>query len=286
MQSIAFLAARTVSRVRIVPLCLLLMTASIASTAQASFVHTLGTATIENQTFVSLDPLAELVWDDVWYGTVTAHAQDTDSGQADDFQELLGNDGSITAQARSEASYSVTNGDQVAKGGGSISATVFSELTLDSSYKQADGFAIGTFDNFFFITGGNSGDPVDVTFTVDYTAHLSGTADQSGVFDSSVEALMRIEDENGNTVGDDLFFADQSGTNTAFVQNYSGTLSVTVPLLYDVGYSELKEVRIELKPFTTPIVGTPALMLVGLLILGRRRYRPDSHRGRVGAVSG
>jgi hypothetical protein len=177
-----------------------------SGTAQASYVDALSEMAIGNLRFFSTDSSAQLDWTDVWYGTVTAHAQDTDSGQDDDFADLLGNGGSILAEAQtahvySLATYEVVDGDQVAIRSGDIGAATHSDLLLTHPNKQADGFAIGTFDNFFTVTGGTAGNLVQVTFELDYDGVLDATADAQGFFSVALLALLEIEDLSGNSLG-------------------------------------------------------------------------------------
>jgi hypothetical protein len=143
------------------------------SPAQASYVSALSEMAVSNLQFSPTDPAAQLLWTDVWYGEVRAHAQDSDSAPADDYNELLGNDGSVqatadTAHVDSKATYDVTDGDLVALDpSGQIGATTHSGLLLTQPNKQGDGFATSDFDNYFMVTGGATGESVEVTFTLD-----------------------------------------------------------------------------------------------------------------------
>jgi hypothetical protein len=194
-----------------------------------------------NLNFSSPDPMAELLWTDEWYGTVSAHAYDTDSGSADDFDDLYGNDGSIsaianTAHVHSKADYSVVMGDMVAiENDASIQASAHSDLEL-YDVGQGDGDATADFDNFFTIIGGNPGDPVDITFTLDYSGQLTGEADVLGYFSIALGALLQLEDISGNLLDEDSIFEIHSGTNTYFHDDYNDFLTVSATLFYEDEY--------------------------------------------------
>jgi hypothetical protein len=194
-----------------------------------------------NLSFSSPDPMAELLWTDEWYGTVSAHAYHTDSGSADDFDDLYGNDGSIsaianTAHVHSRADYSVVMGDMVAiEYFAYIQASTHSDLEL-YNVGQAEGEATADFDNFFTIFGGNPGDPVDITFTLDYSGQLTGEADAFGYFSIALGALLQLEDGMGNLIDEDSIFESHSGTNTYFHDDYTGSLIVSATLFYEEEY--------------------------------------------------
>ncbi|MFC1602279.1 PEP-CTERM sorting domain-containing protein [Pseudomonadota bacterium] len=249
----------------------------MAGIAQAQFVSASSDMAISNLRFSSTDPRAELIWTDEWYGTVTAHAHDTDSGSADDFDELLGNDGFIDAQADtdhvySEADYGVINGDFVAiDPSGAIGATTHSDLLLTEKHKQADGFAFADFDNFFAIFGGNPGDLVEVTFELDYVGQLTGIADELGFFEIDLGALLSIDDLAGNVVMDDFIFDTHAGTNTSFHQDYIGTLTVTAELMYEEEYWLFAAADSEVNGYTVPEPNILLLFASGLGFIGLRR---------------
>ena len=240
------------------------------SNAHAQFVFASSDMDIFNLRFSSSDPLAELIWIDEWYGTVTAHAHDTDSGSDNDFDDLLGNDGFIDAQAItahvfSEATYDVTNGDLIAiDPSAGIGATTHSDLLLTEKYKQADGFALADFDNFFIVVGGNAGESVEVTFELDYAGQLTGDADGKGFFEIELGALAFLEDINGNLVAEDFIFDNHSGTNTFFHEDYLGTLTLTAELFYEDEYWFFAGADAEVYGVTVPEPNVLLLMLSGL----------------------
>jgi hypothetical protein len=253
--------------------------------AWSHYVFASSDMAIFNLRFSSPDPNAQLIWTDEWFGTVAAHAHDTNSGSDDDYDDLLGNDGFITAQAttahvNSEATYAVTNGDLVAiDPAGDIAANSHSDLEITHKHKQADGFAIGDFDNFFTVFGGTPGDAVDVTFELDYLGQLTGIADYEGFFEVTLEALLELQDVAGNLVADDLFFDSHSGTNTSFHQDYNGTLSATGTLLFDEEYWLFAEADSEIYGSTVPLPGTLLLTGLGLGMLGWRIRSTDTLPG-------
>lgn len=194
-----------------------------------------------NLSFSSPDPMAELLWTDEWYGTVSAHAYDTDSGSADDFDDLYGNEGSIsaianTAHVNSRGDYSVVMGDMVAiENDASIQASTHSDLKL-YNVGQADGDATADFDNFFIIIGGNPGDPLDITFTLDYSGQLTGEADAFGYFSIALGAFLQLDDCMGDPIDEDSVFEIHSGSNTYFHDDYNGSLTVSATLFYEEEY--------------------------------------------------
>ena len=211
------------------------------SSANAQLVSATSDLTLFNLQFHADDNNAELLWIDDWYGTVTAHAQDTDSGAADDFKELWANDGTIQARAETShvtsiADYGVTDGEFVAIDQfGDIFASTYSTLTLNDPNKQADGFAISDFDNYFTIIGGNQGESVDVTFTLDYSGSLHGVADELGLFSVALAGLLELYDDNGNLLDFDIIrdpskFDPNDPNNPNNLPIYSGHDNETMPL--------------------------------------------------------
>lgn len=240
-----------------------------------------------NLEFSSPDKNAQLLWTDEWYGAVSAFAQDTASGSSSDYKDWLGNDKPLIAQAdtayvHSTATYSVTNGENVAiepDGSipdGSILATTHSELEIPNDVTtQGDGEARSNFDNFFSITKKNSdiaGDTVDVTFTLDYDGQLTGEANERGYFDIALAGLFELHDLNGNCLDDDMIFDVYFGTNTSFPEDYTGTLIVSATLNYDEEYWLYSEADSEV--YGTNVVpepGTFLLVFAGIGLAACRR---------------
>jgi hypothetical protein len=252
--------------------------------AQASYVEAVSEMAVSNLQFSSSDILAQLVWTDVWYGTVTAHGQDTDSGSADEFNDLLGNNGPVeananTGSAQSKATYEVVNGDQIATNPiGQIGATSHSELQLTNANKQGDGFAIADFDNFFFVTGGTPGDAVEVTFTLDYEGKPDATTDWESYFRVELAALLEVWETDFfgtplNLLAYDIVADSKEGSGTSVAQTYMGTLTATTTLLYDQEYWLIGGADSEVYG-VTPAPGTLALLLLGTAFVVRRRGKP------------
>jgi hypothetical protein len=229
---------------------------------------------VSNLQFSPTDPAAQLLWTDVWYGEVRAHAQDSDSAPADDYNELLGNDGSVqatadTAHVDSKATYDVTDGDLVALDpSGQIGATTHSGLLLTQPNKQGDGFATSDFDNYFMVTGGATGESVEVTFTLDYSGQLAATADAEGYFRVELAALLQLWETD--LIGYDIVADSKEGTATSVGLSYTGTLSVTANLVYDQEYWLYARADSEVYGATTPEPGTLALLLFGAGLIVRR----------------
>ena len=257
-----------------------------APPAQASYVFASADMNIGSLRFSFDDPNAVLVWAADWFGTVTAHAQDTDSGSDNDYAEYLGNDGSISAEAHtahvnSLATYEVQDGLNVAiDPNADVAATTHSDLELSGKHKQADGFANANFDNFFFVS---STDPigltVQVTIDLDYAGQLTGIADAGGFFDIFAGAFLELYEIDQVTgvvrepaVAFDLFFDAASGSNTSYHNDFDGTLSVTYDLLYDDIYWLYAEADSEVYG-AVPVPGSLSLLLLGAGILVWRRRR-------------
>jgi len=227
--------------------------------------------------FSSSDPAAEVIWIDDWYGTVTAFAQDTDSGFDDDFNDLLGNNGFInaiasTAHVSSDATYDVLFGDLIGSDpNADINATTHSDLLLTEKYKQADGLAIADFDNYFVIIGGNPGDVVEVTFELDYNGNLKADADELGFFEIDLASVLAIEDIFGTVMAESFVFESQSGNNTSVDQDYIGTLAVTTQLFYEEEYWLFAGADAEVYGYTVPEPNILLLMISGLgFFFGKR----------------
>jgi len=261
--------------------------------ANAQFVSATSELTLFNLQFSSNGNAADLIWVDDWYGTVTAYAQDTDTGAADEFKELLSNDGFIEAKAETShvmsiADYGVTDGEFVAIDSvADIFASTFSTLELNEPNKQADGFAISDFDNYFTIIGGNPGESVDVTFTLDYLGSLEGVADELGLFSVALAGIFELYDDSGNLLDSDII-RDPSKTDPNDLPIYSGhdnetmplnelyidTLEVTATLVYEEVYWLYAEADSEVYGATS-IPEPESLFLISLgipLMLIRKKF--------------
>lgn len=248
----------------------------LVGNARASLVSVSSDMALLELRFSSSEPLAELFWTDEWFGTVTAHAHDSDSASDDDFDDLLADNGAILAEAHtahvnSLATYEVINGDLVAiDPTGQVSASTHSDLLLTDPFKFADGFSLADFDNYFLIFGGTLGDTVEVTFELDFIGQLWAEADAEGFFEMELAALLELQDLFGNVLDDDLIFDFQFGTNTTFHQDYVGTLSVTADLLYGEEYWLFAGADSEIYGVTVPEPATSMLLCFGLGLLGWR----------------
>jgi len=251
--------------------------------AHGVYVDALSEMALSNLRFSSPDPFAQLDWIDVWYGEVTALAQDTDSGFAGDFDSQLGIDGGIKAEVHtthvdSIAEYTVANGDLVAISGGTVDATTQSNLLLTQPNKQADGISVADFDNFFVVTGGAPGTPVEVTFSLDYEGKLKVMADWEGYFLVDLFAGLELLETDAfgfpGLLLDDDFVADfKAGTTMSVDQDHIGTLSVTAELLYDEEYWLFAEGGSAIYGSTVPEPTTLVLIGFGLAGIGYKRYR-------------
>lgn len=251
----------------------------------AGIVDAYASMAIGNLRFSFDDPGAFLVWEDDWFGTVTASAQDTDSPPASDYDEYLGNDGSIqavaqTAHVYSEANYAVVDGLNVAiePNPGRVAADTYSELELEGKGKQAYGEAVADFDNYFSIFSTNPlGDTVTTTILLDYAGALAGTANDQGFFDIFTGAFMELYDVDDGT--DDLLFPElayddvldqASGTNTSYFNSLIGTLSITYEIPYDDLHWFVAQADSEVYGAVS-LPGTLLLLGAGLFAWRRRR---------------
>lgn len=246
--------------------------------AQA-YVYGLSDMKLSNLYYAASDPWDPMItpgldWIDYWYATLSAHAFDTASGSADDYNEWLGDDGGITAAATtayvdSAADYTVINGDRVAiDQDASIEASTHSEIEISALGHQGDGEARANFDNYFIITGGSFGDPVEVLFTLDYEGKLEGKADALGYFSVALGGLFQLEDEYGNLLDQASLFEIHSGTATSFYQEYPGTFTLSTTLTYDTPYWLYAEADSEVYGANAvPEPATFVLMFVGVFLL-------------------
>jgi uncharacterized protein YbaA (DUF1428 family) len=244
--------------------------------------------------FLSPDPAAELQWTDEWYGTVEAHAQDTASGSVSDFKELLGNDGNIKAQAdtayvHSWAEYTVIDGANVAiDPDARIDGVTHSDLEISALGEQGDGDARTNFDNFFkvfTVLGGNPGDPVDVTFELDYSGQLAWSADELGYFSTALAGLLSVEgqfwdDQEKKWVSKEVassVWKLHSGTNDTDSRKYDGTLRVSGTIQYEADYWLYAEADSEVYGANAiPEPGTLFLLLAGAPFIIRKHIRKQN----------
>ena len=244
--------------------------------------------TLNNLRFSFSDPRAQVAWTDVWFGEVRAQAQDTDSGPPrGNSASMLRNDGAIavsadTSHVHSTASFALANGSQPNV---SVLANTHSQLEIIRRTAQADGFASSIFNNFFMLV--NPNDPnatgaVQMTISLDYSGRLRGEADADGFFSIALRGLLRVDDLLGVTLGEELirdllnppdFVPLHSGTNTVFDRPYTGSLNISIPLLYGTEYFLVALADSEV--FGTNVVPEPGtlslLALAGVLMLFLRR---------------
>lgn len=242
--------------------------------------------TVDDLRFSSSDPLAELFWLDVWRGDVFAQAQDTLSGTDAEAAEVFGDNAGVavdasTALVESVAEYEVVNGPEVAKGAGDIEIITGTGLGIDGIEAQASGEAVGTFDNFFAVTGGNPGDPVDVTFELDYTYLLDAVADSFGFYEVFVFALLSIDDlddtpgdvDNVDDFVDDFVLDFDAGSAKSIFKLVSDTLVVNATLEYGKEYFLFAEADSEVFGTNEVPVPEPGTLLLYLSGLGFLVYR-------------
>jgi hypothetical protein len=254
-------------------------------------VSTYADMALGNLTISFDDPNAFLIWEDDWFGTVTAYAQDTDSGGADDYDEYLGNDGAIEAEAQtahvfSQATYEVVDGQNVAvEPDAGVAATTVSRLDLVGKRKQAYGFAASDFDNFFSISStAPLGPTVATTIALDYAGDLDAFADDHGFFSIFTGAYMELYDVD-DVLGDvidpalafDLVFDEAAGTATSYANTITGTLSITYDIPYDDVHWLYAQADSEVYG-AVPVAGTLSLLLFGAAAVGFRRRRSRHNR--------
>ncbi len=250
--------------------------------AQASLVTASSDMSVNNLSFV-LDANTQLQWTDVWQGIVSAHAADPDSPLADQSNSILGNNAAIQAVANSadvnsSALYSVASGDQIGlSAGAAVSGATHSGLTLAGAFKQADGFAESTFNDFFMLTNPNdptAQGPVNVTFNLNYSGSIFGSADFQGVYQNITDiATLQLFDPFGNSLNDAVFQNSISGTGTTQLTPNQGTLSVSLPLNYNTVYLISATADAEIYGYTITGPATLPLILLGLLAMQPWRKR-------------
>ncbi len=198
-------------------------------------------------------------WTTEAYGTVLAYAHD-DLGSASDYKDILSNDGSIQAIAATTAVYS--NAIYTVAGGFTTLNSTHSDLYLNPPPPpyQADGDAQSDYDNYFTITGGIPGDPVDVTFIRLFSGQLTGETD-CGFWSVALAGLMKLEDLSGNVLDSDLMYDIHSGTGS-FHRDYAGALVVSATLKYGDEYWIYSQADSEIYG-TVPEPGTFALLFAG-----------------------
>ncbi|MGY6276991.1 PEP-CTERM sorting domain-containing protein [Methylomonas sp. MgM2] len=243
----------------------------------AAFVDASSDITIGNLRFTLSDPNAQIAWTDVWYGEVRAHAADTDSLPADDYDSLLGNDGSIKAEANtahvsSLANYEVVNGSQIGMDpAAGVTGSTLSALLLQHPNMQADGSAISNFDNYFrlFDTANpNSTEAIDVLIQMDFAGSIFGSADAEGFFVdiTHIASLSVFDSLSGGLLGSDLFRDSISGTNTTLIHNNSGVLEIPVTLNYNTEYWLYAEADSEIQGYTTTVPEPNTLLLLFICV--------------------
>ena len=276
----------------IVFFCMVIV-ACVASTGYAyAYVLASSDMHLYDLRFSSTDPfaslLSSLLWTDVWYGTVHAYAQDTASGSVSDFKELIGNDGSIrahadTAYVHSWAEYTVNDGSNVAIDPNAyIDAVTHSDLEISALGEQGDGDARTDFDNYFTVFGGNPGDPVDVTFELDYSGQLAWSADELGYFSTALAGLLSVEgqfwdDQEKKWVSKEVassVWKLHSGTNDTDSKEYDNTLRVSGTIRYEADYWLYAEADSEVYGANAiPEPGTLFLLLAGGPFIIRKHIR-------------
>jgi hypothetical protein len=255
-----------------------------AAPTAAGYASAIANVNFGNLRFTFDDPNAFVTWEDRWLGVVVAYAEGAD-GVDGDADALLGDDGSIDAEAQSSDVYSLAT-HQVAGGQGvavdpdaSVAATTHSGLELDGKDKEAAGFANASLDNFFSIRSSQPlGTTAKVTILLDYAGQLTGIAAEGGFFDVFAGAFLELSDLDQDTgVITDLldfaeFFHAALGSNTSYSGPFNGTLSITHDLFYERLYWLYAEADSDVYG-AVPLPAALPLMLLGfgLLVCYRRR---------------
>ncbi|MGR8929309.1 MAG: hypothetical protein ACU836_01630 [Gammaproteobacteria bacterium] len=241
--------------------------------SRAAFVDTSSDMMISNLRVTASDPNAQLQWTDNWFGQVVAHAADSDSLPADDFNSLLGNDDSIqavasTAHVRSLATDNVKNGGQIAIDPvAEVSGNTHSDLHLEHSSMQADGFAVSNFDNFFMLVDSsdpNNLGPIQVLIQMDFGGSLFGNADAEGMFVdiTHIASLSLFDIVTNGLLGSDSFQDSISGVDTTLTHNNSGVLEIPLILNYNTQYWLSAEADSEIYGSTVPEPNTLLLLFI------------------------
>jgi hypothetical protein len=255
-----------------------------AGQAQAQYVNASSEMRVENLRFSFANPNALWQWTDEWLGNTRAHAADSDSSQADEQQDFLGNDGAIqtianTAHVHSQGDYKVVNGGQAGlDGSAGVTGITHSDLELIGPNKQADGTAVSDLDNFFTITdtsNPSSAGPVEVVIEMDFSGNIFGAADDKGFFvDITHLAKLQLSDSlTGDLLASDFFQDSISGANTTINRDHSGALRLEFTLHYNTEYYLFVQADSEIYGYTIPSPTPLALMLAGAALPWRRHYR-------------
>jgi len=251
-------------------ICLYLLTSILTSTpAQALSIAT-SEAEITNVTFAP--SAGTFSWTGPWWVQAGALADDYKSVFDTGFDPDWDTDGVADASASTTLAESEGHAD-----GNTLKVSFASEARADSPSAWSTAVSYGELFNTFAITGGISGNPVDLTVAYDYSAILGITADPYGpIFDSKYVVRLAISD--GLT---DWILEDENqitgGPGSNISQSYGGTLSDMFALQYDVPYTFIISADADSETTPIPEPATIVLLGVGLLfglpILRRNRAR-------------
>lgn len=269
----------TVNRVMIVLLILFCCLSGVK--ASEAYVFEYSDMKLYNPRFGYSDPNAQFVWKDVysWYGTVQAHAQDTETGSSGDFDYLAGDYGKIgkianTSFVSSYAEYKIDDGFNISiDPRASLEAFTKSWLKIDELGAQGDGHALATFDNFFKILKIDPdipGTTVSGTFLIDYVGNLQANADNVGYFSTALEGVLKIFSAESDfaLVESDSVKEVHSGRGDLPYTTYTGTLSVNATFKFYSSYWLYAEADSEVYGSNAiPEPATFALMTAGIAII-------------------
>lgn len=217
-------------------------------------------------------PSGAILWSyDPWLATAGAGAFDDPSGSNQAYDDNYSvNPGANEAQASANTAYvSVTTSASA----NTHAIDVMADLNNPTGNAFAlNGYGFGDLYNEFQLAGTS---PLDVTFSVDWSAQLSGNASpgQSYSLDYGIQLL--IADSNLQNWQDNAFDV-LTGTGQQSLPPDQGTLTVQLTLLPDVFYSIDISADSNPRNNTIPEPSSLALLVSGGLLagfIGKRRTK-------------
>jgi PEP-CTERM motif len=245
-------------------ICLYLLTSILTSTPVQALSIATSEAEITNVTFAP--DAGTFSWTGPWWVQAGALADDYKSIFATGFDPDWDGDGVADAYASTTLAESEGHAN-----GNTLTVSFASEARADSPSAWSTAVSYGELFNTFVITGGTSGNPVDLSVAYDYSALLGITADPYGpIFDSKYVVRLAISD--GFT---DWILEDENqimgGPGGNVSQGYGGTLSDTFTLQYEVPYTFI--ISADADSEITPIPEPTTMLLFGIGLLGMSIFR-------------